>query len=163
MKAAVATGAEDIETHIHVKEDWPKPTLATALDSKTGKLVSELEDEHMIVRVLACAVAPGDCRLFRGKTDMAQLPKYGRPYVLGSDICGIVTEVATGDDKESYFQVGDKIIARFDEPQPVGMCAEYACVKRPSLAKSALLPSRPFMLVRSQHRRRPPNSLQNAT
>ncbi|CAJ1954901.1 unnamed protein product [Cylindrotheca closterium] len=126
MKAAVATGIEDVDNHIHVKEDWPKPTLATAIDSKTGKLVSELKDAHLIVRVLACAIAPGDCRLFRGKTDMAQLPKYGRPYVLGSDICGIVMEV---DDKNSYFQVGDKIIARFAEPQPVGMCAEYSCVK----------------------------------
>ena len=92
------------------------------MDSKTGKLVSELEDdEHLIVKVLACALAPGDYRLFRGKTDMEQLPKYGRPYVLGSDICGIVTEVPKDS---SYFSVGDKIIARFDEPQPVGMCAE---------------------------------------
>lgn len=126
MKAAVVTGSQDIDNHIHVNEDWPKPTLATAIDSKTGKLVSQLKDEHLIVRVLACAIAPGDCRLFTGKTDIAQLPKYGRPYVLGSDICGIVTEV---DEKNTYFQVGDKIIAVFDEPQPVGMCAEYACVK----------------------------------
>lgn len=127
MKAAIATGAENYDEFLHVKEDWPKPTLATAVDGKTGKLVSELKDDrHLIIKVLACALAPGDCRLFTGKTDMLQLPKHGRPYVIGSDVCGIVTEVAEGED---YFKVGDKIVARFDEPQPHGMCAEYACVK----------------------------------
>lgn len=127
MKAAVATGVENIDEFIHVQDDWPKPTLAKSVDGKTGKLVSELKGERrMIVKVLACALAPGDCRLFTGKTDMMQLPKSGRPYIIGSDICGIVTEVASA---ENYFEVGDKIIARFDEPQPHGMCAEYACVK----------------------------------
>jgi NADPH:quinone reductase-like Zn-dependent oxidoreductase len=127
MRAAIATGTEDIDEHIHVKDDWPQPTLATAKDGKTGKPVSELADQgHMIVKVLSCALAPGDCRLFKGRTDLMQLPKWGRPYVIGSDICGIVTEVST---KEAYFKVGDRIIARFDEPQPNGMCAEYACVK----------------------------------
>mmetsp|Transcript_26290 Transcript_26290/g.33473 ORF Transcript_26290/g.33473 Transcript_26290/m.33473 type:complete len:414 (-) Transcript_26290:398-1639(-) len=127
MKAAIATGTENIDQYTHVKEDWPKPTLATAVDGKTGKLVSKLPNErHLIVKVLACALAPGDCRLFSGKTDLVQLPKWGRPYVIGSDLCGIVEEISSD---EPYFQVGDKIIARFDEPQPHGMCAEYACVK----------------------------------
>ena len=134
MKAAIATGVQAIDDYIHVKDDWPQPTLATAIDGKTGKRISELhkttKDGYMIVKVLACALAPGDCRLFSGKTDMAQLPKTGRPYVIGSDICGIVTDIlADGDGEESNFQVGDKIIARFDEPQPHGMCAQYACVK----------------------------------
>jgi len=44
---------------------------------------------------------------------MMQLPKSGRPYIIGSDVCGIVVEV---DDTEEYFQIGDKVIARFDEP-----------------------------------------------
>lgn len=132
MKAAIASGTHDIDQYLHVSEDWIKPTLSTAVDGKTGKLVSELhknqEDgiNYMIVKVLACALAPGDCRLFKGKTDIMQLPKHGRPYIIGSDICGIVTEVA---EDENYFQVGDKIVARFDEPQPYGMCAEFACVK----------------------------------
>mmetsp|Transcript_18963 Transcript_18963/g.28106 ORF Transcript_18963/g.28106 Transcript_18963/m.28106 type:complete len:371 (+) Transcript_18963:313-1425(+) len=127
MKAAIATGTDNIDEFIHVKEDWPKPSLETSVDGKTGKLVPQLQDDRrMIVRVLACALAPGDCRLFRGKTDMFQLPKSGRPYVIGSDICGIVVEVASD---EEYFQVGDKIVGRFDEPQPHGMCGEYACVK----------------------------------
>eukprot|EP00797_Seminavis_robusta_P027818 Sro527_g160580.3 (346) ;mRNA; r:10729-11766 len=127
MKAAIATGIKDFDEYIHVHEFWPQPTLATAKDGKTGKPVLQLlEEKHMIVKVLACGVAPGDCRLFKGKTDLMQLPMSGRPYVIGSDICGIVTEV--GED-ESYYKVGDKIIARFDEPQAYGMCAEYACVK----------------------------------
>jgi NADPH:quinone reductase-like Zn-dependent oxidoreductase len=130
MKAAVATGIQDIDQYLHVQDDWPQPTLATAIDGKTGKRANN--DTYMIVKVLACALAPGDCRLFGGKTDLAQLPKSGRPYVIGSDICGIVTEVfqkenESGDDPK--FKIGDKIIARFDEPQPHGMCAEYACVK----------------------------------
>jgi len=124
MKAAIATGIEDIEQYIHVQDDWPQPTLANALDGKTGRQIKPAE--WMIVKVLACALAPGDCRLFKGRTDIIQLPKSGRPYVIGSDGSGIVTEVAL---EETYFQVGDRIIARFDEPQPHGMCAEYACVK----------------------------------
>eukprot|EP00543_Licmophora_paradoxa_P002778 CAMPEP_0202446610 /NCGR_PEP_ID=MMETSP1360-20130828/5138_1 /ASSEMBLY_ACC=CAM_ASM_000848 /TAXON_ID=515479 /ORGANISM="Licmophora paradoxa, Strain CCMP2313" /LENGTH=366 /DNA_ID=CAMNT_0049063193 /DNA_START=188 /DNA_END=1288 /DNA_ORIENTATION=- len=127
MKAAIASGIETIDEFLHVQDDWPKPTLAMAIDGKTGKLVSNLKDDrHMVVQVLACALAPGDFRLFAGKTDMMQLPKSGRPYVIGSDICGIVTEIAAD---ENYFLIGDKIVARFDEPQPHGMCAEYACVK----------------------------------
>ena len=126
MRAAVAAGIKNINKFISVR-DWPKPFLATAIDGKTGQLVSQLNDDRrMIVRVLSCALAPGDCRLFAGRTDSFQLPKTGRPYVIGSDICGIVEEVAS---KEDYFQVGDKVIARFDEPQPHGMCAQYACVK----------------------------------
>lgn len=126
MKAAIATGIEDIDQFLHISNDWPQPTLATVKDGKTGKLVAHLQEGHLIVKVLACALAPGDCRLFKGKTDLMQLPKHKRPYIIGSDVCGIVTEVDTDED---YFHVGDRIIARFDEPQPHGMCAEYACVK----------------------------------
>ncbi|KAL7532911.1 hypothetical protein ACHAXR_004926 [Thalassiosira sp. AJA248-18] len=135
MKAAIANGIEDIAKHIHVLTDSPQPTLSTAKDGKTGKLISQLKEDdgggrhrrrHMIVKVLSCALAPGDSRLFKGRTDMMQLPKGGRPYIIGSDICGVVTEVS---DHEEYFQIGEKVISRFDEPQPHGMCAEYACVK----------------------------------
>ncbi len=58
MKAAIATGTQDIDKHIHIKTDLPKPTLATYIDGKTGKLVSALDDGHMIVKVLSCALAP---------------------------------------------------------------------------------------------------------
>lgn len=126
MKAAVASGIQDIDQYLHIRDDWPKPTLTTAVDGKTGKLVKDLKEGHLIIKVLACALAPGDWRLFTGKTDMAQLPKTGRPYVIGSDVCGVVTEVSATED---YYQIGDRVIARFDEPQPHGMCAEYACVK----------------------------------
>ena len=129
MKAAIASGTQDIDRFLHVRDDWAKPTLSTAVDGKTGKLVpfnDGSSSNYIIVKVLACALAPGDCRLFKGKTDIMQLPKHGRPYVIGSDICGVVTEVA---NSETCFKVGDRIIARFDEPQPHGMCSSYACVK----------------------------------
>eukprot|EP00957_Ditylum_brightwellii_P040909 3097370-Ditylum_brightwellii.AAC.1 len=35
IKAAIATGTINIDRYTHVKEDWPKPTLATAVDGKT--------------------------------------------------------------------------------------------------------------------------------
>lgn len=127
MKAAVATGVGDVAQHLSVRGDWPRVTLASARDGKTGKPVQEIKGQrHMVVRVLACALAPGDARLFKGKTDVLQLPRWGRPYVIGSDACGIVDEVEEG---EPYFRVGDKVVCRFDEPQPHGMCAEFACVK----------------------------------
>ena len=127
MRAALARGIQDIDRYVAVEQDVKPPTLDSSIDGKTGRPVSALSNmKHMIVRVLACALAPGDVRLMTGKTDMFQLPKTGRPYILGSDICGIVTEV---QDDESHFAVGDKVICRFDEPQPHGMCAEYACVQ----------------------------------
>ncbi len=62
MKAAVATGIKQINEFICVK-DWPKPLLETVIDGKTGQLVSTLyDDRRMVVRVLSCALAPGDCR-----------------------------------------------------------------------------------------------------
>jgi NADPH:quinone reductase-like Zn-dependent oxidoreductase len=122
MKAAIATGFGNIDENIHVNENWPRPILL--LDQHTG---------FMMIRVLACALAPGDVRLLSGKTDYVQLPKSGHPYVIGSDVCGIVVEV---EDDETYFQVGNKVVARFDVPQPVGGVAEFRLVKT-SLSEKA--------------------------
>lgn len=116
MKAAIATGFGEIEDNIFVKNDWPTPQLPTT-SSSSG---------WMIIRVLACALAPGDVRLLSGKTSYVQLPSTGHPYIPGSDVCGIVVQVSQDETK---FRVGDKVISRFDEPKPVGGLAEYRLVK----------------------------------
>jgi D-arabinose 1-dehydrogenase-like Zn-dependent alcohol dehydrogenase len=123
MKAAIATGFGNIDENIHVNEKWPRPTLLPHQD--TG---------FMVIHVLACALAPGDVRLLSGKTDYVQQPKSGHPYnVVGSDVCGIVVEL---EDDETYFHVGDKVISRFDAPQPIGGVAEFRLVKT-SLSEKA--------------------------
>jgi NADPH:quinone reductase-like Zn-dependent oxidoreductase len=114
MKAVVATGFGAIDENIYLRTDWPKPFLPP--DSKG----------LMIIRVLACALAPGDVRVLSGKTDWMQLPKGGHPYVIGSDTSGIVNTVSP---EETGFQVGDYVVARFDEPKPQGGVAEYRLVK----------------------------------
>jgi len=109
MKAAVGTGSGEIEENIFVRDDWPTPTL-------------DPEDEdHLILRVLACALAPGDVRVLSGKTAYMQLPE-GPPWVIGSDVAGIVLQAPTSSKK---FHVGDYVVSRFDEPKPQGGVAEY--------------------------------------
>lgn len=115
MKAAIATGFGDVNENIFCKENWPRPTL---LDQDTSG--------WMVIRVLACALAPGDVRLLSGRTDYVQLPKGGHPYVIGSDVCGVVVEVENG---EAHFRVGDRVVSRFGEPHPVGGAAEFRLVK----------------------------------
>lgn len=108
MKAAVATGFGGIEENIGIRDDWPTPQL-------------DPEDtEHLLVHVLACALAPGDVRVLSGKTAYVQLPD-GPPYVIGSDVSGIVVQAPLS----SRFRVGDYVVSRFDEPKPSGGVAEY--------------------------------------
>jgi NADPH:quinone reductase-like Zn-dependent oxidoreductase len=71
MKAAIATGFGGIDENIHVREDWPVPCL------------DNFGQGFLLVRILACALAPGDVRLLSGKTDYVQLPASGHPYVVG--------------------------------------------------------------------------------
>mmetsp|Transcript_30811 Transcript_30811/g.67644 ORF Transcript_30811/g.67644 Transcript_30811/m.67644 type:complete len:363 (-) Transcript_30811:74-1162(-) len=115
MKAIVATGFGDIDSNVHLDDDFPTPTLPAKDDGK-----------HMIIRVLACALAPGDVRVLSGKTDYMQMPECGFPYVIGSDVSGIV--VAVGPE-ETKFSPGDYVVSRFDEPKPNGGAAEYRLVK----------------------------------
>jgi len=142
MKAAIATGWGEVDDNIFVKEDWPRPKLPTTLDealaasaksNKKGYDAVTGPESYMLIKVHACALAPGDCRLLTGKTDKFQLPQSGRPYVVGSDVAGEVVET---HPSEEYFQVGDKVVSRFDEPQPNGGCAEYRLVKT-SLSEKA--------------------------
>lgn len=57
MKAAVATGFGAIDENAFVREDVPRPTLPEKDAQK-----------FIVIRVLACATAPGDVRLLSGKT-----------------------------------------------------------------------------------------------
>mmetsp|Transcript_14889 Transcript_14889/g.27082 ORF Transcript_14889/g.27082 Transcript_14889/m.27082 type:complete len:375 (+) Transcript_14889:58-1182(+) len=113
MKAALATGFGEIDQNIFVRNDWSVPTLLSN------------DVDHLLIRVLACALAPGDVRVLSGKTDYVQLPASGHPYVIGSDVSGILVAVPNN----SRFQVGDYVIARFDEPKPNGGVADYRLVK----------------------------------
>jgi alcohol dehydrogenase len=119
MKAAIATGFGDIDDNIFLRDNVPKPTLQDLSESERS--------EHLVIRVLACALAPGDVRLLSGETDYIQLPKSGHPYVIGSDVCGIVCEIPVGDTK---FRVSDIVVSRFDESKPTGGVGEYRLCKR---------------------------------
>ena len=117
MKAAVVTafGLDDLTSNLSVQTDWPTPTLSDDDDN----------DNALIIRVLACALAPGDVRVMSGKTAYLQCPE-GPPYVIGSDVSGIVVQVPSS--ASCRFQVGDYVVSRFDEPKPRGGVAEYAKV-----------------------------------
>lgn len=112
MKAAISRGFGSIEDNVFVVTDWPVPTLA------------ECDQYHLLIRVLACALAPGDVRVLKGSCDYAQLPKSGHPYVVGSDVSGVVVK-----SHNSKFQPGNYVVSRFEEPGPVGGVAEYRLVK----------------------------------
>ena len=71
MKAAVAVGFGDIDKNIELRLGWPKPAS------------EDIPKGYLLIRVLACALAPGDARVLSGATDFIQLPKGGHPYVIG--------------------------------------------------------------------------------
>lgn len=111
MKAAVGhkyASGEAYDKVITLESNWPKPKR------KKGQL---------LVKVLACSLAPGDIRVLSGWTKLVQSPPGGLPYVLGGDLVGTVQEVG----EKSRFKVGDCIVARFSQP-PNGALAEYAVV-----------------------------------
>ena len=114
MKAAVATALQGNVQDVTVQEDWPAPVLDPKRDN-----------DCLILRVLACALAPGDVRVLSGQTAFVQLPK-GPPYVVGSDVSGVVVQVPQNPQRHAqHFSVGDYVVARFDEPQPQGGMAQY--------------------------------------
>jgi len=88
------------------------------------------KDPNILVRVLACSLSPGDCRMIGGHKDLFCTPeKLGTtwPYVPGLDVCGEVVELDP-NDTSGKFKVGDKIIGTWDTVGMGGM-AEYALVK----------------------------------
>lgn len=135
MKAAVATGFGDIDTNVFVRNDWPTPSFPIDTTNIKKDDKKDNDDPLLIIKVLACALAPGDVRVLSGKTDYMQFPPGGLPYVVGSDVCGIVVALSDQAMAENKFQIGDYVINRFDEPKPNGGVAEYRLIKSSLTAK----------------------------
>lgn len=106
---------EDINSLLTVSENFPQPLR------KAGQI---------LVKVQACALAPGDIRVMKGHCDYFQSPR-GFPYVPGGDISGTVQEA----DDESRFKPGDRVLCMFAIPRPLDGLAEYACVKEQLVEK----------------------------
>lgn len=85
----------------------------------------------VLIRVIACSLAPGDCRVASGHTELIQGPKKF-PYIPGGDISGIIAEV---DESKSRFQVGEAVIAIFKSPRPLDGLAEYIVVDEERVEK----------------------------
>jgi NADPH:quinone reductase-like Zn-dependent oxidoreductase len=83
----------------------------------------------LLIKVKACALAPGDVRVLKGDCDYFQSPK-PFPYIPGGDLSGIVVEA----DETSRFKKGNDVFAMFEIPRPFHGLAEYALVKE-SLAE----------------------------
>lgn len=79
---------------------------------------------ELLVKVKACALAPGDIRVMKGHCDYFQSPGIF-PYIPGGDLSGIVAEA----DPDSKFQKGDEVMVMFDPPRPLNGLAEYTVVK----------------------------------
>lgn len=82
---------------------------------------------ELLIRVKACALAPGDVRVMKGDCDYFQSPGEF-PYVPGGDVSGVVEEA----DDDSRFKKGDDVVAMFELPRPFHGLAEYAIVKEPN-------------------------------
>lgn len=112
MRAVVSVDFGNIDKNIQMDLSRPMPP--------------EPKEGEMLIKVLACALAPGDVRLFEGFGRYMQMPEGGHPYVIGSDVSGVVVKVA---EEETKFHINDYVVCRFDEPKPNGGVAEYRLVK----------------------------------
>lgn len=119
MKAAQGKDYGDIDEMITVENNVQVPDLASLPPSQ--------RKTKMLIKVLAVALAPGDCRVLSGKTRMFQGPP-SFPYVPGGDCCGIALELPQDSSASDLpFKVGDRVAVRFDE-KPNGAMGEYAIV-----------------------------------
>jgi NADPH:quinone reductase-like Zn-dependent oxidoreductase len=113
MKCAlISSHGDDIDELLSMSNNYPKPKL-------------ERKKRELLIKVHACALAPGDIRVMKGHCDLFQSPPEGFPYVPGGDVSGIVQEA----DPHSRFKKGDRVFAMFELPRPVHGLAEYAIVK----------------------------------
>jgi NADPH:quinone reductase-like Zn-dependent oxidoreductase len=129
MKAAQAVNYGDIDEVLSVSEEVLTPSLQDEFDPveyihpMMRSATRQDRKTHMIIKTLAVALAPGDCRVLSGKTREFQGPP-SFPYIPGGDCCGIVVE--TSPD-ETYFKKGDVVAARFTVA-PRDAMGEYARV-----------------------------------
>lgn len=93
--------------------DVPEPTVGT---------------RDVLVRVSAASINPLDTMIRNG--EFKQLIKYKRPFVLGHDLAGVVTEV--GADVRD-FKVGDEVYARPRDLR-IGAFAELIAVDQDDIA-----------------------------
>jgi alcohol dehydrogenase len=111
MKAAlVASHGDDIEKLLSISNTHPIPVVRNP--------------RELLVKVHACALAPGDIRVMKGHCDFFQSPGTF-PYIPGGDLSGVVVRA----DASSRFKAGDEIVAMFDLPRPLNGLAEFAVVK----------------------------------
>eukprot|EP00584_Thalassiosira_punctigera_P013253 CAMPEP_0172567570 /NCGR_PEP_ID=MMETSP1067-20121228/116341_1 /TAXON_ID=265564 ORGANISM="Thalassiosira punctigera, Strain Tpunct2005C2" /NCGR_SAMPLE_ID=MMETSP1067 /ASSEMBLY_ACC=CAM_ASM_000444 /LENGTH=105 /DNA_ID=CAMNT_0013358949 /DNA_START=898 /DNA_END=1212 /DNA_ORIENTATION=- len=95
-----AAHGDDIDSLLSMCDDHPKPIR------KIGEVM---------IKVHACALAPGDVRVLAGHCDYFQEPANGFPYIPGGDVSGTVAEA----DDDSRFKVGDAVMAMFELPRPL--------------------------------------------
>lgn len=116
MRCILASAhGNDIDSLLYMGESYPKPTR------KNGEV---------LIKVHACALAPGDVRVLAGHCDYFQEPPKGFPYIPGGDVSGIVVEA----DGNSRFKEGDAVMAMFELPRPLSGLAEYISVKEKLVA-----------------------------
>eukprot|EP00421_Protoceratium_reticulatum_P068632 CAMPEP_0168426978 /NCGR_PEP_ID=MMETSP0228-20121227/36111_1 /TAXON_ID=133427 /ORGANISM="Protoceratium reticulatum, Strain CCCM 535 (=CCMP 1889)" /LENGTH=380 /DNA_ID=CAMNT_0008441005 /DNA_START=31 /DNA_END=1173 /DNA_ORIENTATION=+ len=110
--------------------------------------------DQLLLRVMACSLAPGDVRTMSGKTKFVQMPKSGFPYIPGGDVVGIVEEA---DPKcPEKFRVGDCVVARFHGTPSGGLAQFYAaktslCAVKPaniSIVEAAAIPASVVVAMR---------------
>ena len=111
----IPSHGEDIDKLLTLSDNFPKPIR------KPGQV---------LIKVQACALAPGDIRVMKGHCDYFQHPR-GFPYIPGGDISGIVEE----SDESSRFKKGDRVLCMFEIPRPLDGLAEYACAKESLVEK----------------------------
>lgn len=111
----ISSHGEDIDSLLTLSNNFPKPVR---------------KPDQVLIKVQACALAPGDIRVMKGHCDYFQSPR-GFPYIPGGDMSGIVE----GADDNSRFRKGDRVLCMFEIPRPLDGLAEYACAKESLVEK----------------------------
>jgi len=110
MKCILASAhGEDINSLLSMCDNHPIPTR---------------REGEVLIKVSACALAPGDVRVLAGHV-FIQEPPGGCPYIPGGDVSGVVVEA----DTTSRFNAGDIVVAMFELPRPLNGLAELISVK----------------------------------
>lgn len=111
MRAARVHEFAPIDTaegvNVQVVDDVPQPTVKENTD-------------QVLLRVLAAAVNPGDCKILAGDVSLFMTTKI-LPYTLGMDVCGVVEAVG---DNCTQLKPGDRVIGCLDAIT-TGTMAEY--------------------------------------